>query len=91
MNVHYNYNQIQGCTNHDFSNTLFWNIHDHALFAITKTTILYQTKHKMAAIDGGPEWTNLSGKLLRHSAGGKRDVLLIVPNYDLCGAQETSH
>ena len=33
-------------------------------------------------MDGGPEWTNLSGKVT-YSARGKRDVLLIVPNNDL--------
>ena len=37
----------------------------------------------MATLDGGPEWDNTSGKTT-YSAGGKRDVLLIVPDNDLC-------
>ena len=36
----------------------------------------------MAAVDGGPEWDSLSGKV-RYGAAGKRDVLLIVPDNDL--------
>ena len=36
----------------------------------------------MATLDGGPEWTNLSGKVA-YGVGGKRDVLLIVSEDDL--------
>ena len=39
--------------------------------------------HGKVANATGPEWTNRSGKVA-YSAGGKRDVLLIVPNNDLC-------
>ena len=36
----------------------------------------------MATIDGGPEWSNRSGKVT-YRASGKRDVLLIVPDNNL--------
>ena len=36
----------------------------------------------MATIDGGPEWSNRSGKVT-YGASGKRDVLLIVPDNNL--------